>query len=180
MRCLLTGALTEPARTHPKIKGLGGVGGKVETTLVSFNEPAFCSFGLDQSRNGAVSKEAAEQYAAALNHLIEHNSVTLAGTKVVYWYDREVPPEYDPVRAQHRDERVEVVEVHVAIAIDVAFQARARVAGVRVRIRRTDADRGHEAVRVVVVGHTVAVPLDTAGRAKLADRGAIGAARGRR
>ncbi len=85
MRCLITGTLTEPARTHPKVKGLGGVGGKVETTLVSFNERAFCSYGLEQSRNAAISKKAAEQYVASLNDRIEHG-VTMAGTKVLYWY----------------------------------------------------------------------------------------------
>jgi len=103
--CLLTGEIVEPARTHPKIKGLGGVGGKVETTLIGFNQNAFCSYGLEQSRNAAVGKQAAEQYAAALNELIEKHSVTLAGTKVVYWYvgkadakPEEVKPENDPVQ----------------------------------------------------------------------------------
>ncbi|MCG3125526.1 MAG: hypothetical protein CHACPFDD_00350 [Phycisphaerae bacterium] len=99
--CLLTGELLEPARTHPKIKGLGGVGGKVETTLIGFNQDAFCSYGLEQSRNAAVGKEPAEQYAAALNDLIEHRSVTLAGTKVIYWFigrKHEVSPEEDPVQ----------------------------------------------------------------------------------
>ncbi len=99
MVCLLTGKLTEAARTHPKIKGLGGVGGKVETAMVAFNEDAFESYGLSQSYNAAVGKQAAEQYAATLNHLIEHNSVTLAGAKVVYWYDRQVERGDDPVQS---------------------------------------------------------------------------------
>jgi len=98
--CFLTGEIVEPARTHPKIKGLGGVGGKVETTLIGFNQDAFCSYGLKQSHNAAVGKQPAEQYAAALNELIEKHSVTLAGTKVVYWYvgKEELKPEDDPIQ----------------------------------------------------------------------------------
>lgn len=99
VRCQLTGALTTPRDTHPKIKGLGGVGGKVEANLISFNQDAFCSYGLKKSANAAVSDEAAEQYAAALNDLIERKSVSLAGAKVVYWYAGSiVTPKEDPFR----------------------------------------------------------------------------------
>lgn len=91
MRCLLTGELIEAAPTHPKIKGLGDVGGNVETTLVGFNQDAFRSHGLMQSANAAVSTATAETYAAALNQLIAENSRRLAGAKVVYWYTHEVP-----------------------------------------------------------------------------------------
>ncbi len=104
MRCLLTGKLTIPADKHPKIKGLSGVGGKVETNLISFNAKSFCSYGFDVPKNGslnaAVHRDAAEQYAMALNHLIAHQSETLAGAKVVYWYSGlkdELKPEEDPV-----------------------------------------------------------------------------------
>jgi CRISPR-associated protein Csd1 len=99
MRCLLSGELAEPCRTHPKIKGLGDVGGNVETTLIGFNLDAFCSYGLKQSSNAAVSSEMAEQYAACLNSLIADSSRRLAGAKVVYWYvgERAVPPEDDVV-----------------------------------------------------------------------------------
>ncbi|MFP4141074.1 MAG: type I-C CRISPR-associated protein Cas8c/Csd1 [Phycisphaerae bacterium] len=97
MRSLLTGELVEPATTHPKVKGLGDVGGNVETTLVGFNQDTFCSYGLEQSANAAVSADTAEAYAAALNQLIAGHSRRLAGAKVVYWYTHDVPPETDPV-----------------------------------------------------------------------------------
>lgn len=97
MRCFLSGELVEPAATHPKIKGLGDVGGNVETTLVGFNLDAFRSYGLEQSANAAVSTELAETYAAALNDLIGRHSRRLAGAKVAYWYTHDVPPEDDPL-----------------------------------------------------------------------------------
>ncbi len=99
MLCLVTGEESQPARTHPKVKGLGGVGGRVDTTLISFNEDAFCSYGLEQSCNAALSQEAAQQYVAALNALIERGE-TMAGTKVLYWYvgDKKLPPEDDPLK----------------------------------------------------------------------------------
>jgi CRISPR-associated protein Csd1 len=73
------------------------VGGNVETTLVGFNLDAFCSYGLKQSANAAVSTDTAETYAAALNQLIAEHSKRLAGAKVVYWYTHDVPPAADPV-----------------------------------------------------------------------------------
>ncbi len=85
MRCLVTGVLDEVADTHPKIKGLGGVGGLIDTTLISFNKDAFCSYGLEQSRNAAISKDAAQQYVAALNLAIDRGA-TMAGTKIAFWY----------------------------------------------------------------------------------------------
>ena len=97
MRCLITGEIDEIADTHPKVKGLGGVGDNIETTLVSFNKDSFCSYGLEQSRNAAISKSAAQQYVAALNHAIERGE-TLAGAKVAYWYVGEtIAPQEDLV-----------------------------------------------------------------------------------
>lgn len=97
MRCFLSGELVNPATTHPKIKGLGDVGGNIETTLVGFNLDAFCSYGLTQSANAAISTDHAETYAAALNNLIANQSRRLAGTKVAYWYTHDVPADCDPI-----------------------------------------------------------------------------------
>ena len=97
MRCFLSGELVEPALVHPKIKGLGDVGGKTDTTLVGYNEPAFRSYTLEKSANAAVGTELSETYTAALNQLIARQSRRLAGSKVVYWYTREVPAEDDPL-----------------------------------------------------------------------------------
>ncbi|MBN2559318.1 MAG: type I-C CRISPR-associated protein Cas8c/Csd1 [Phycisphaerae bacterium] len=95
MRCLVTGDLATPCRTHPKIKGLGDVGGNIETTLVGFDKGAFCSLGLKQSANAAMTEEAAQQYAAALNDLLAHHSKRLVGARVVYWYVGDVHEDED-------------------------------------------------------------------------------------
>lgn len=103
-RCLVSGAPCKPALTHPKVRGLGDVGGKVETALVSFNQDAFCSYGLQQSTNAPVSPDAASAYVGALNDLIERTGQRLGNVKVVHWYagrddkPADVPPERDPFR----------------------------------------------------------------------------------
>ena len=94
MRCLLSGSLTDPEPTHQKIDGLAGVGGfGMGDAVSSFDKDAFCSFGLTQGANAAMSEEMATTYVAALNRLIKEKSVQLAGTKVLYWYSRELPAE---------------------------------------------------------------------------------------
>jgi CRISPR-associated protein Csd1 len=102
MLCMLTGEMVEAAGIHPKIKGLGDVGGLIDTTLVGFNQESFCSYGFSAAnetsyKNAAVGKEQAEKYAAALNHLIANRGYKLAGAKVVYWYTHDVPGDLDPM-----------------------------------------------------------------------------------
>jgi CRISPR-associated protein Csd1 len=95
-RCLATGELVEPVSTHPKIAGLSDVGGlPVGDVFASYKQDAFCSYGLVQSANAAVSELAAAGYRSALNHLLQHNSRRLAATKIVFWYKRDVAPEDD-------------------------------------------------------------------------------------
>lgn len=86
MRCLITGMDAQPELTHPSIKNVRGAQ-SVGASLVSFNAPAFCSFGREQNLNAPVSKYAAFAYTTALNHLLAHsNHVRLFGdTTVVYW-----------------------------------------------------------------------------------------------
>ena len=87
-RCLVTGEICTPALTHPKVRGLGDVGGRVETALVSFDPDAFRSYGLKQSANAPVSADAASAYVGALNHLIagDRSCQRLGNVKVVHWY----------------------------------------------------------------------------------------------
>lgn len=48
MVCILTGQLSKPLLTHPKVGGLAGVGGLgTKDVMVGFDKSAFCSFGLD-------------------------------------------------------------------------------------------------------------------------------------
>lgn len=96
MRCFVTGEMVVPAMTHPKITELADVGASaMGSTLVSFDKDATCSYGLTQSTNAAMSEEAAAAYRAGLNHILANHSRRLAGAKVAYWFDKQVPEEYD-------------------------------------------------------------------------------------
>lgn len=94
-RCMITGALTTPSGTVPKVSGLRVVGGHSSgDALICFDKPAFCSYGLEQAANAAVSEKA----IAAINAVLEtmlRDAPSLAGTKFVHWYKKEVPKELD-------------------------------------------------------------------------------------
>lgn len=94
--CLGSGEVVEPVATHPKIAGLSDVGGlAMGDALISFKQDSFCSYGLVQSANAAMSEEIASEYRAALNDLIRNNSRKLAGARVVPWFKKRVSPEDD-------------------------------------------------------------------------------------
>lgn len=73
-------------RTHPKIKGVLGAQ-SAGASLVSFNEPAFNSFGKEQNENASIGEEAAIGYTTALNYLLASKSskFLLGDTTFVYW-----------------------------------------------------------------------------------------------
>ena len=97
-RCFATGQLVTPTSTHPKIKGLAKVGGLLTgDVLIGCDKEAFCSYGLAQSENAAVSEDAARAYTESLNNLIRGSGTTLAGAMVVHWFKEKVLPEDDPV-----------------------------------------------------------------------------------
>lgn len=84
--CLITGQRSEIARIHTPIKGVPGAQSS-GASLVSFNAPAFESYGKEQSFNAPVSSTAMYAYTTALNYLIAdraHRS-TLGDTMIVYW-----------------------------------------------------------------------------------------------
>lgn len=90
-RCLVTGALHPVARTHPKIKGVWNAQ-TAGASLVSFNEPAYASFGRTQNYNAPVSESAAFAYTTALNHLLAKNSrqrLQVGDATVVFWSGRK-------------------------------------------------------------------------------------------
>ncbi len=66
MTCLVTGKTGPTAATHPVIKGIAGAQSS-GASLVSFNAPAFCSYGKEQSFNAPTGKDAAFAYTSALN-----------------------------------------------------------------------------------------------------------------
>ena len=84
--CLVTGEQTEIARIHGLIKGVPGAQSS-GAALVSFNAPAFESYGKEQSYNAPVGTYAAYAYTTALNHLLADRSHTsqIGDTTVVYW-----------------------------------------------------------------------------------------------
>lgn len=84
--CLVTGRREEIARIHGTIKGVRGAQ-PCGAALVSFNEPAFESYGKAQSFNAPVGTYAAYAYTTALNYLLSDRShgTTIGDTAVVYW-----------------------------------------------------------------------------------------------
>jgi CRISPR-associated protein Csd1 len=87
-QCSITGNVGRISRLHqPKIKQ---VGDQPEALLVSFNDPAYESYGKEQSFNAPVSEDAAFRYATALNALLagpksQKHRFSLADTTVVFW-----------------------------------------------------------------------------------------------
>lgn len=93
-QCLITGKDHQKiAILHPKIKGVSGAQ-MAGASLVSFNAPAFCSYGGDgeQGANAPVSERAAFAYGSALNALITDKSHTqlIGDTTLVYWSEHAI------------------------------------------------------------------------------------------
>jgi CRISPR-associated protein Csd1 len=86
--CLITGAQDVPiAATHtPKIKGIRHAQA-TGAALVSFDKPAFTSYGCDQSYNAPASIEAATAYCVALNWLVsqKNHALHIGPTAVCFW-----------------------------------------------------------------------------------------------
>lgn len=85
--CLITGEVGPLARLQYKIKKVGSQG---ESQLVSFNDPAFESYGKSQSYNAPISEDAAFRYATALNALLDgpmsyKHRIALGDATIVFW-----------------------------------------------------------------------------------------------
>jgi len=97
MRCFLSGELVEPTATQNKVTGLADVGGLATGDVISsFDKESFRHFDFDQGENAAMSERMVKTVTDALNHLIRR-SVRMADTKIVYWYDRDISEEDDPI-----------------------------------------------------------------------------------
>jgi len=68
--CVATGQLAETLDTTEKIRGVPG-GLAMGTNLISFDKDAFCSFGLEQAQNAALSAVAELKVRSSLNALID-------------------------------------------------------------------------------------------------------------
>ena len=84
--CLVTGKKDEIARIHSTIKGVQGAQSS-GAALVSFNAPAFESYGKEQSYNAPVGTYAAFAYTTALNYLLSQREYVFqfGDTTVVFW-----------------------------------------------------------------------------------------------
>ena len=86
MICLVTGEHETVESTHPSVKNVYGAQSS-GAALVSFNAPAFCSYGKEQNYNATTSKYAAFAYTTALNHLLSDREhiYRMGDTTVVCW-----------------------------------------------------------------------------------------------
>ena len=90
--CLIAGSEGPIARLHPVTKGVDSSspppgGGH---SLVSFNAPAFESWGREQGGNAPAGDAAAARYGAALNRLLDRdgaNRMRIGDATVVFWAD---------------------------------------------------------------------------------------------
>lgn len=92
-QCLITGQEAVIARLHTKIKGVRDAQTS-GATIAGFNDPAYWSYGLEQSYNAPVSVEAARRYTAALNALLDSpmrkkHRVDVGNTTVVFWTGKQ-------------------------------------------------------------------------------------------
>lgn len=92
--CLVSGKDSSVARIHPSIKGVRDAQ-PAGAALVSFNEPAFRSYGKAQNHNAPVSHAATFAYTTALNILLgrdSKNKVQVGDASTLFWCGRKKTP----------------------------------------------------------------------------------------
>lgn len=95
--CIATGELAETLDTTEKVKGVPG-GLATGTNLISFDKDSFCSFGLEQAQNAALSAPAELKVRSALNKLIEvSRGQRLVFNDTVHLHWSRQPMEMDPL-----------------------------------------------------------------------------------
>jgi CRISPR-associated protein Csd1 len=95
--CIATGELAETLDTTEKIKGVPG-GLATGTNLISFDKDSFCSFGLDQAQNAALSASAELKIRSSLNALVEKSrEQKLVFNDTVHLHWTRKPIENDPI-----------------------------------------------------------------------------------
>ena len=85
-QCSVTGEIEPITRLHKKLSGIRDAS-TMGASLVCFNKDADESYGLEQSRNAAVSERAAFKYATALQHMLSTQSQRLfiGDATTVFW-----------------------------------------------------------------------------------------------
>ncbi|MBQ7364690.1 MAG: type I-C CRISPR-associated protein Cas8c/Csd1 [Clostridia bacterium] len=86
--CLITGTYGTVERTHPLIRGVVGAQSS-GAALVSFNAPAFSSYGKEQNLNAPIGKYATFAYTTALNYLIRDpdRHKRIGDITLLFWMD---------------------------------------------------------------------------------------------
>ena len=74
MQCLVTGLACVPVDKHPQLKNVPG-GNTAGASLVSFNSPAFESYGAKGNESAPIGREAAEAISAAANGVLSRSPV---------------------------------------------------------------------------------------------------------
>lgn len=100
--CIATGELGEVLDTTEKIKGVPG-GLATGTNLISFDKDAFCSYGLNQAQNAALSPNAELKIRSALNERIEKSraqGLVFNDTVYIHW-TRNALNQADPIDLLH-------------------------------------------------------------------------------
>ncbi len=92
--CMVTGEQCRISRLHKAIKGVAGAQSS-GAPLISFNAPAFESYGKEQSYNAPVGKYAEFAYTTALNYLLSQRKYVfqIGDTTIVFWAE-SAEPEY--------------------------------------------------------------------------------------
>mgnify|MGYP000846653995 CR=1 FL=1 len=92
--CLVTGEMGPIENIHPSIKNVVGAQSS-GAALVSFNAPAFCSYGKEQNLNAPTGKFASFAYTAALNHLLaDRDHIFRIGDATVVCWAGNAKPAY--------------------------------------------------------------------------------------
>jgi len=108
--CIVSGLVGPIAPTHEKIKGTSSLGGQpAGVSLMSFDKPAFRSYGWEQNANSPVSPGRAMAYVLALNDLLrvgKGHRRDIAGTGFVYWTRKQV--DFDPMETVEQASPAEV------------------------------------------------------------------------
>ncbi len=86
MVCLVTGERGAVEKLHPSIKNVVGAQSS-GASLVSFNAPAFCSYGKEQSLNAPTGKYAVFAYTSVLNKLLSDRETVfrIGDMSIVCW-----------------------------------------------------------------------------------------------
>ena len=88
-QCSVTGKKATVALLHSKFNGVKGAI-STNAPLVSFNKDSFVSYGLKQSKNSAVSEEAAFKYHTALQYMLSdwERKIQIGDATTVFWAEK--------------------------------------------------------------------------------------------